>query len=136
MKPRIEINPTTVPKMLEALKAAIVALDLYHAYGWKDRTGVRRKVREAMEEAESGVSVKAADSAPAKDQAFYIRLNDSTVTHHYWSQKAQNWTDDAQFATIFATREEADTEAVRAEAYGPGEAEVIPMKHRIARNAS
>ncbi len=52
---------------------------------------------------------------------FYIWMNMASAANHYWMQSAQNWTTDPARATMFDTREEADTEAKYASDYGPGE---------------
>ena len=41
-------------ELVEALKAAKTPLDLYNAYGWPDRDGVRGKVKDALAKAEGG----------------------------------------------------------------------------------
>jgi hypothetical protein len=55
---------------------------------------------------------------------FYIWLNVALSVNWYWMQSAQNWTSHHADATLFATREAAEAEAVHARAYGPGEVEV------------
>ena len=56
-----QINPAEILKLLainaelvDALKAAKMPLDLYNAYGWPDRDGVRGKVKTALAKAEGG----------------------------------------------------------------------------------
>ena len=42
---------------------------------------------------------------------FFLWLNDTTHSRHYWMQPAQNWTTEFKDATKFDTRQAAEDEA-------------------------